>query len=425
MAPARNGPDRASVWSWVLYDLANTIFALGVIGRYFPGWLSSVDQPDSALALVEAAAGVIVIFLAPWAGARGDARGARVPTLRATTILAVSATAGLAAGTVPLTLALLGVALVAFNVGSVAYDALLVDVSTVENRGRISGLGVAVGYLGSFIGLGIGLLTLEILGWSYAATFRALAIGFLVFALPSFFFIEERGGRDGGPMPALRDVVARMAASWRAASGYPGVVRFLVGRFLYTDAINTLIGGFLALFVIEELGLDDSLVTGLLALAIVAAILGALLAGRIQGPIGPLRTLRGVLVLWMVAIASGVAAAITGNTTLIWVIGALGGLALGATWTTDRVVMTRISPPRQLGQFYGLYATVGRFATILGPLIWALIVDVLGLGRRVAMTALIVFIAAGWWVLRSVDDSERHWPPEDLPVLSESPAPPR
>jgi MFS-type transporter involved in bile tolerance (Atg22 family) len=74
---------------------------------------------------------------------------------------------------------------------------------------------------------------------------------------------------------------------------------------------------------------------------------------------------------------------------------------------------------------YGLYATVGRFATILGPLTWALIVDVAGLGRRLAMTALIGFIAAGWWVLRRVDDSERDWAPADLPVISTAPdAPP-
>ena len=50
-------PSRRSTAAWVLYDLANTIFALGVIGLYVPDWLTSAGLPDSALALVEAAAG--------------------------------------------------------------------------------------------------------------------------------------------------------------------------------------------------------------------------------------------------------------------------------------------------------------------------------------------------------------------------------
>jgi UMF1 family MFS transporter len=216
-----------------------------------------------------------------------------------------------------------------------------------------------------------------------------------------------------------------LISSWRLAAAYDGVVPFLVGRFLYTDAINTLIGGFLTIFVIQELGLDGRFVTALLVVAIVAAIFGGIGAGAVIERFGPVRVLRAVLVLWMVAIGAGIAAAVTGQTGLAWAIGPLGGIALGATWASDRVVMTRVSPPRHLGEFYGLYATVGRFATILGPLTWALIVDAIGLGRRVAMAALIGFIFAGWWVLARVDDSEKDWSPADLPIFNRAPdAPP-
>jgi UMF1 family MFS transporter len=406
-------PRRVSVASWVLYDLANTIFALGVVGVYFSDWLVTEGLADSALSLVQAAAAVVVIFAAPWVGARSDVRGTRVPALIATTVAAITATSLLALGPVAMTLLMLWVAVVSVNIGSVVYDALLVDVSTSASRGWVSGLGVGVGYFGSFIGLGIGVVTLDVLGWSHAATFRALALGFLLFALPAFFFIDEREGSSTEPLPGIRDVVRGLIRSWRTAARYEGVTRFLIGRFLYTDAINTLIGGFLAIFVLQELDLDRTFFTTLMAIAISAAVLGGLGAGWFIERVGPLAVLRFVLVIWMIAMASGIAAAVTDRTELAWIIGPLGGIALGATWSSDRVVMTRVSPPKRLGEFYGLYATVGRFATIAGPVVWAIVVDVLDLGRNLALGALIGFVFAGWWTLRKVDDREREWPPED------------
>lgn len=408
------GPSRLATGSWIVYDLANTIFALGVVGLYFSDWLVAEGHPDSALAAVQIAAAALVIFLAPWVGARSDVQGRRVSILMVTTVLAVIATALLVVGPVWLTLVMLWVAVVSVNTGSVVYDALLVDVSTEDTRGKISGYGVGVGYFGSFIGLGLGLLALDVLDWGYPGAFRLIAIAFLVFALPTFLWVHERPGVADAELPSVRDIAARLVASWRTASTYDGVVPFLIGRFFYTDAINTLIGGFLAIFVIDELGLDRGFFTALMGVAITGAVIGGIGSGRWIEKLGPMRVLRFVLVMWMIAIASGVVAAITGFTAIAWVIGPLGGLALGATWSADRVVMVRVSPPRHLGEFYGLYATVGRFATILGPLVWAVVVDVAGLPRSVAMGALIVFIAIGWLILRNVDDTPREWPPADL-----------
>lgn len=77
--------------------------------------------------------------------------------------------------------------------------------------------------------------------------------------------------------------------------------------------------------------------------------------------------------------------------------------------SADRTYMARITPPDRYAEFYGLYATVGRFATILGPLIWALIVDYAGWGRTTAMAALFGFLVAARLVLSRVDDAERSW----------------
>jgi UMF1 family MFS transporter len=407
-APGAASPTRLATWSWIGYDLANTIFALGVIGLYFPAWLTSRGLADSSLSVVEAAAGILVVFLAPWIGARTDALGRRVPALVATTAVAVGATAVLGRGPEWLSLLALGVALVAFNTGSVVYDALLPVVSTPATRGRVSGLGVGVGYVGSFIGLGIGTVALEVLELTYPATFTLLAIGVVLFAWPAFVFIAEPA-RPPKPAPGPGEVLVRLLRSWQRAATFPGMVRFLVGRFLYTDAINTLIGGFLAIYAIQELGLEPAQTTVLLAVAIAAAIPGSFFAGWAVSRFGALRVLRATLVAWIVALAAGVAAGTDGVSALAWVIGPLGGAALGATWTSDRVVMTDISPPEHLGEMYGLYATVGRFATILGPLVWALVVDVLGLPRTVALGTLGVFVFAGFLVLgglrRAVTDA--------------------
>jgi UMF1 family MFS transporter len=69
--------------------------------------------------------------------------------------------------------------------------------------------------------------------------------------------------------------------------------------------------------------------------------------------------------------------------------------------------MTRLSPEKHLGEFYGLYSTVGRFATILGPLLWGFVVNTLGLGRNAAMGVLIVLLAISFFIIQGVSDKQR------------------
>ncbi len=419
-------PTRLSIAAWASYDLANTIFALGVGALYFPGWLTDhVDdlpgmlrgggEADLALAVTIDVAMVFVIVLGPWIGARSDHSGRRIRFLVPATLIAVVPTFFLGTAAAAPSLVLFGVALIGFHLGSVVYDSLLPDVSTPETIGRVSGIGIAVGYLGSVVAWLTGVLLLDEYG--YPAVFRTIAVAFLVFALPTFTLVKERPRlRQPGPTPAISESLRRVVRAWQRARGYRGVVRFLVGRFLYTDAINTLIGGFLTIYVIEEVGFSDGQVQDLLIVAIVGALLGGLIGGRIVDRTGPRRLLHSVLHLWMVALVLGIVAGTLASQTMAWPLGGLGGLALGATWAADRVYMQRISPPRHLGEFYGLYAVVGRFATILGPLLWGVQVSVFGWPRELPLATLMVFLIAARIVLHGVDDELREWGAEEMAV---------
>lgn len=396
-------PGRRSVTSWLLYDLANTTFALGVGSRYFGPWLiedrGGADWQLSATIIVAMAA---VIVLGPWIGALSDHHGTRRPYLVGATLVCVGATALLATWGVVPSLIFYAIGTVGFHCGTVVYDAMLPDVSTPESAGRISGLGVAIGYSGSAIALGLGMWLLPLYG--YAAVFRALALAFLAFALPAFLWVRERPRpkREGRP-PGILDSPATMVRAWRAAAGHPGVVRFLIGRFLYTDAINTVFL-FNAIFAKLEMGFTDAQTDRLALLGIVCAGLGAVIAGRVVDRVGPKKVLDFALYAQIGGLVSAVFAGATGVQGVGWLVAVGGGVGIGAAWASDRVLMTRLTPDHLLGEFFGLYATVGRFATVLGPLTWALVSDGLGLGRTVALASLGLFIVAARVVLHTVRD---------------------
>jgi len=170
-----------------------------------------------------------------------------------------------------------------------------------------------------------------------------------------------------------------------------------------------MIGGFLAVFVVEEIGFTREEMEVLLAGAIVGAMIGGFGGGRLVDRLGPQRVLHTALYLWIVGMSLGILAAELDLPQLGWSLGVVGGIALGATWAADRVYMVRLSPPESIGEFYGLYGMVGRFATVLGPITWGVIVNRLELGRSVAVGVLIGFIVIARIVLHRIDlDSSPH-----------------
>ena len=139
---------RLAVFSWVLYDLSNTVFAASILTFFFPLWVEQQVGSGGFLSgagLVNAATAVsalLVVLTAPVLGAVADLRQRRVPYLIVLTVAAVLLTAALdVAGGVFVGLAVFVAADLAYQSALVFYNALLPAVAAGRGAGRISGYG--------------------------------------------------------------------------------------------------------------------------------------------------------------------------------------------------------------------------------------------------------------------------------------------
>ena len=288
-----------------------------------------------------------------------------------------------------------------FQAGVVIYDALLPVVSTPANRGRVGGIASGLSNFGALLGLGLGFLVLRA-GGEYETIFKLTAIAFLLLAIPCFLWVKEppRAVEPVAPLSAARDAMRDLVATARRARSYPDLIRFLVGRAFYAEAANT-IGLFLGIYLVVTLGFSSEQKDLMLLTGLSAAVVGGIFWGFVVDRIGARDSLMRVLTVWSIALAL---VAATGFSLLpeaaLWLIAPIAGFALGGIWASDRPLMVGIAPPQYLGQFYGLYALAGRFAALVGPLLWALVVDVLGWGRPTALVVLLALVLVAMVILR-------------------------
>src|SRR4029079_13793081 len=178
-------PKRA-VASWILYDLANVVFSMGVVSSYFPLYVRShtgQEGADTAYSAITSLAMASMFVISPLLGAMTDRARRRMPFLIWSTLLCVGATALIARGPFALSAGLFIFANAAYQAGLQFFDALLPEVTTEENRGRIGGIGVGVGYLGSYVAVGLGFL---VPSDARVLQFTIIAVAFLLFAIPCF-----------------------------------------------------------------------------------------------------------------------------------------------------------------------------------------------------------------------------------------------
>jgi UMF1 family MFS transporter len=400
---------RKAIISWALYDLANTIFFLNIVSIHFGLWVvNDMGGNDSIYGYANVASMLLVIATAPMLGTMSDQSGRRIPFLATTTCCCVFLTMWLGIGGLFPSLVIFVGANYMFQSGLIFYDALLPTVAPEQDRGKIGSFGVGVGYLGSLIGATTGILLIDSIG--HIGMFKVSALLFLLFSMPCFIFIKECGSQQlGFRFRVIRGSITQLFKTLAKTQAYPGLSRFLFGRVFYADVVNTLII-FIGIYVTNELSFTDPELQLVLLVAIISSIIGAFLWGFIVDSIGPKKTLNLVLCLWMIVLGGLAAVPLLGlDSTILWFSAPLAGIAMAGIWCADRPYLLRLVPPGRVGEFFGVYSIVGRFASIIGPLLWGMAVDTLGFGRPIAVLTLVIFIMISYVILQGVDDKPRTW----------------
>lgn len=399
-------PTRRPVAGWVLYDLTNFIFAINIAGLYFPLWV--VDDAGGRDAHVGITSGVsmaIIFCAAPIVGIVADQTGRRIKLLTILTLGSAGLVAILGRGGLGFSLVIYGLANALFGCALVLYDALLPVVSTEANRGRVSGIGIGVGYAGALLGIGIGgaILALDPAGKPIVFTVTGLVM--VACAIPCFLWVREPPHtRTTSVKLRVRSTFQLVRSSLSHARTIAGMPRFLIARVFYTDAANTMFA-FVGIYATKEVGFSDAETQIVLASGILAGPVGAILAGRATDRIGPKPTLQRLLVLWVVVLSlCALIPLLSLPRELFWFVAPLGGIAFGGTGTADRALLFQLAPPSQAGQFSGLFSMVGRFSAIIGPLLWAAEVDGLHLGRPWAIVTLALMAIFALMIFRRIDD---------------------
>lgn len=348
-----------------------------------------------------------VALLAPLLGNLADSGGARNALLRITTLATVATVAlmplvRLDSDYLTLGAVLIALAVVFSELAGVFVNSVLPEISTPENRGRISGTAWAVGYWGSIVCLGL-VLVLFVMpgtgmlgitgedGWNYRAIPLFVALWILLGTLPLMLRAPRHPatapGERWSPWQGYASIIRRVL---RAVKEEPVMLQYLVASAIYRDGLGAVfsIAGVLAANA-YGFGAVEIIVFGIAA-NLVAGV-GVFLGGRVDDRVGPRPVIiagcAGIIVLGLVVLAFE-------PTIVFWVAGLAICLFVGPVQSASRNLLTRLSLPGRETENFGLYATTGRALGFLGTAAFAATVALSG-ETRTGILGIVIVMALG------------------------------
>ena len=410
--------------SWALYDFANTIFSFAIVSFAMGPWTTAaLGERTGTLAFTAAASLSVALNAAvsPVLGAMSDRTGGRKRYLAVFTIGCIVPTLVIGVVNIWLGLLFFAIANFAYQAALIYYDALLPDVALPAARGRLSGVGVALGYVGSIVSALLLGTTTDADGNITAASFLLIGSLFAVFAIPIFVIVT------GAPAPERRVQFRRGAALVVAAADHHRPCPPTAGTAALRDRSLLLHRPDQHRHRGHEpvrhqrRRLQPERGPPRADRADRGGHHCQLLLGDRLRPIGPKRTLMLVLGSWTVGL---LLIGLWLDKVAFLVAGAILGSGLGGIAVTDRLLLLRLTKPEEVGEMLGLYGMAGKLSAVVGPLMFGAIVFALDpeqngpIAYQVAILSLLVLMVIGFWIVRPVPEGTPP-PPDELPLAAQ------
>ena len=410
------------LWAWAFFDFANsgytTVVQTTIFSAYFVGVVAGESQgltPGLSTLLWSLAIGsanFVVMMSGPLVGAIADHHACKKLFLLASSIGCIISTSLLALvgpGDVYLGMIFVVASAIMFATGENLIAAFLPELAPEESRGRLSGYGWGLGYFGGLLTLG---LCLAYITWAkqqgltethfVPVSLLITASIFAITATPTFIFLKERAipiAWDKS-QSSLKMSVKRLQNTLTEISRFKDLMWFLITLGIYQSGVSTVIV-LAAIYAREVMGFDTQALIMLIMVVNVTAAFGALICGHLQDKMGSVPSLAMTLLIWIGAVILAINATQSSD---MWIAGNVIGLAMGASQSIGRALVSKFSPADRAGEFLGLWGLVNRLSAILGPLSYGLVNYLTHGNHRLSLLSTLVFFILGLLSLTKVKE---------------------
>ena len=418
----RVGLHRPELRAWAMYDWANSAFMTTVVTAVFPIYFASVAaaelDPAAAsfrFAMTTFVALSVVALLAPILGALADVAGCKKLMLAMSVSLGAGATVCMffiERGDWVLAAVLFGVANMGLAASLVFSDSLLPHIASTDEIDRVSTAGYALGYLGGGVLLLLNLAWIQNpewfgLGGSESATrlaFVSVGLWWFGFSIPLFRTVSEpvrpTTESSGSGRGHIRESFLRLTDTLRELRGYRQAFLMLLAFLVYNDGIGTIIR------MATTFGIEIGLAQGdLIAAIVLVQFIGvpfSFVFGQLARRLGAKQA---VCLSLAVYVAISVLAYGMTTVTEFYILASLVGMVQGGSQALSRSLFASMVPRHKSAEFFGFFGVFEKFAGIVGPGIFAVMILLTGSSRG-AILSVVAFFVSGGLLLLKVDVSE-------------------